>query len=221
MSLTVGRGFADLAGNRLDRPAVTVVDTPSLPPLMNSAGHDFDAARVEKETEFRLQGLARFVPEYAGIRPYAGQLLVLTPPPAASTRTSALVARLKVPYDATHIQIRTIKVARTRDVPTPCLRFAVAQRNGVLWNVECGPTDVPTVRVERPGGEVFTTPWVPLTIDVRGQRGQEIVLLVEARPLDPEVPPQSQPVFLVDLVRMVWEGEDPRVIRGELRMPPP
>ena len=51
--------------------------------------------------------------EYVSIKPHRGRMLKLTPPRAGSRYSSALLTRLKVPYDATHIQLRVLKVART------------------------------------------------------------------------------------------------------------
>lgn len=219
LTLAVGTGFRDLSGNKVSRPVVQVVSTPEYPPLMNNVGHDLAVGR--DDVEFSLQGEAKLIDEYAGIKGYQGsRLLKLVPPKAGSRYSSAMLARIRVAADAHWLQVRVLKVARTRDANTPCLQYTVAQINGMVWNVECGPTDVPRSMLDRgDDGEYFTTPWVHLNIDVRGQRSREVVFVLEARPLDPTMNVQMEPIFLVDMVRTVWEGEDPTVIQGDLQLP--
>jgi hypothetical protein len=216
LTLAIGTGFEDLVGNKLTRPTVQVVNTPDYPPLMNPVGHDFDKAR--KEPEFFSQGHVDFVDEYLGIKPYSGRLLKIKPPRSGARYTSAILARMRIPGEAQWVQVRALKVARTRDSPTPCLRYIVAGISGVLHNIECGPTDIPGSKMDTPDGELFTTPWVHLDIDVTGHRGHEVILVVEARPLDPKTSASSEPIFLVDMVRTVYEGEDPKVIQAELEL---
>ena len=218
LTLAVGVGFEDLVGNTLAKPEVTVINTKDYPPLMNQVGHDFDKARDAKP-EFRLQGEAELVDSHLGkIKPVRGRFLKLIPPRSGSRYSSALVTRLRVPADAEYLQVRVLKTARTRDTPTPCLRYVMAHIDGLLWNVECGPTDLPKSKIETPDGEYFTTPWVHLNIRVDGQRGREVLVVLEARPLDPKTPLGMDPVFLVDMVRTVWVGEDPRKIDGDLEL---
>ncbi len=217
LTLAVGTGFQDLVGNKLARPKVEVVNTPDYPPLMNNVGHDFDAARTEPE--FLLQGQIEFVDEYLGVKPYSGRLLKIEPPVSGARFSSALVARMRVAGDAKWLQVRALKIAHTRGSPTPCLRYVVASITGVLHKVECGPTDVPRGKLVVDGDEEqFTTQWIHLDIDVTGHRGHEIIVVIEARPLDPKTPPDMLPRFLVDMVRTVWEGEDPKVITGDLKL---
>lgn len=207
LSLAVGTDFKDLAGIALEKPHVTIIRTPDYPPLMNEAGTDFDAGR---EKEYRTQGDVGVVPVFAGLKPYAGRLLKIVPPPPGSRTTSALVSRIRVASDASVLQLRVAKVARTRDPETPCLRFIAAEVDGLVVTTQCGVTDVPrTLITDASGDEYFTSPWVHLNISVAGHRGRELVFLVEARPMTGEMKTTSEPVFLVDLVRVIWEGQDP------------
>lgn len=206
LSLAVGTDFKDLAGIALEKPHVTIIKTPDYPPLMHEAGNDFD---VDREKELRTQGEVSVVPSYAGLKPYSGRLLKIVPPPPGSRTTSAMMSRIRVSSDANELQVRVAKVARTRDPQTPCLRFTVAELDGLVVTSRCGPTDVPRTLLSDEGGdEYFTTPWVHLNINVAGHRGREVVFLVEARPMTSDMKPQSEPVFLVDLVRVVWEGQE-------------
>ena len=208
LTLAVGTGFEDLVGNKLTKPVVTAIITPDLPPLLTDTLHTFDSD-PDDDSDYRIQGQFEIVEEFASIKPYRGKLLKLTPPRAGSRFSSALITRVKVPHDATHIQARVLKVARSRDMNTPCIRMTIAQTNGTAWNVECEPRDAPTLMVtDDAGNEFFTTRWVPMTVQVIGQRGQEVVLIMEARPLDAAMSPTTEPVFLVDMLRIVKEGQD-------------
>ena len=207
LSLAVGTAFKDLAGVALERPYVTIIKTPDYPPLMNEAGNDFGDGR---EKEYRTQGDVTVVPTYASLKPYSGRFLKIVPPPSGSRTTSALVSRIRVSSDADILQVRVAKIARTRDPETPALRFTVAEVDGLVVSTQVGPTDVPRSLISQESGEeYFTTPWVHLNINVGGHRGRELVFIVEARPMTPDMKVQSEPVFLVDLIRVVWEGQDP------------
>lgn len=222
LTLAVGTGFSDLVGNKVTKPKVEVVQTPDYPPAMNNVGHDFDAARGKKE--FSYQGDVTLADHYLGLKGHAGRLAVLRPPSAGSRYSSALLARIRIPADAVWLQVRVRKVARNRDAKTPCLRYVLAQiDNGQLWNVECGPTDVPGEKFAAPdGAEYFTTdPFTLMNINVVGQRAREVVLVLEAKPLASDMNVETDPVFLVDMIRMVWEGEDPKSFGGDLQMAPP
>ena len=208
LTLAVGTGFEDLVGNKLTKPVVAAIITPDLPPLLTDSLHTF-ADQPDDDSDYRVQGQFEIVEKFASVKPYRGKILKLTPPRAGSRFSSALITRVKVPYDATHIQARVLKVQRSRDMNTPCLRMTIAQANGTAWNVECEPRDAPTLMVtDDSGNEFFTTRWVPMTVQVIGQRGQEIILVMEARPLDPAMSTTMKPVFLVDMLRIVKEGQD-------------
>lgn len=200
-------GFADLAGNRLPRAKTKLYTTPEHPPQMNSVGHDFSKQRTK--TEFKLQRDATLVDSHVGIKPNRGRFLLIKPPPAGSRYSSALIALIRIDSDTKYLQVKIAKIADTRAAETPCLRYTVAQVDGLPWSRDCGPTDVPMIPVEFGETRVFTTPWVPMTIDVEGLRDRQVVIELEARPLSPTVPMGSNPRFIVDVIRPVWEGQDP------------
>ncbi len=199
-------GFADLGGNRLPRPKTLFYDAPDYPPQMNSVGHDFDKAR--KDEEFRLQRDVRIVDEHFGVRPHRGRMLLITPPPAGSRYSSAMLARIQIDDDTRFLQLKVAKVADTNASLTPCLQLTVAQVDGMPWRRVCAPTDVPSIVLETERAEVLVTPWVPITVDVEGQRGRQVVIELEARPLDPATPVGSNPRFLIDMIRPIWEGQN-------------
>jgi len=207
LSLAVGVGFTDMAGHKLERPVVEVIRTPDLPPSLAGNGTDFAPGQ---EASMHVQGDVEFIDNFLGkVKPYAGRFLKITPPKPGSRYSSAIVSRLRVSPNAQTLQVRVLKSALSQEPNTPCLRYVVAHINGLLWNVECGPTDVPRTMLVANDEEHFTTPWVHLDIDVEGQRGQELLLVLEAKPLEPNMGTTTKPIFLVDLIRTVDSGQDP------------
>ena len=210
LSLAVGTAFTDLGGRSLTKPSVTTIRTPHLPPVLVGAAHDFRDSRGEEE--FSTQGEIEIVETHRGVKPFGGRLLVLTPPKAGRRYSSALITRTLIPNDAEWLQVYVRKIARTRDTHTPCLRYTVAQVTGELWNVECAPQQIPSLMIDTADGEFFSTKWLPISINVHGQRGQEVVLLLEAEPMQPDMPVESEPTFVVDRIRTVPEGQDHMVL---------
>ena len=112
---------------------------------------------------------------------------------------------------ASVLQVRVLKAAHTKDPNTPCLRYTVAQAGGLVWGRKCGPTDTPNIRHQDADGEFWVTDWVNLDIEVVGQRGQDVLLLLEAEPQGVDVKDGTDPVFVVDAIRVVGADEDPKV----------
>ncbi len=54
--------------------------------------------------------------------------------------------------------------------------------------------------------EYFMTPWSNVDIDVTGQRGKEVLVVLAAEPLSPEIDPESEPVFLIDSLTTIDDG---------------
>jgi len=215
LSMAVGVDFTNLNGAQMERALVEIVETPQPPPFVQEAGHDFNAGRTD--SEYTLHGTAELVDRFRGITPYRGRLLKITPPPAGQRAVAAFSTRLQVSADASHLTLRVMKIASTRDHETPSLRFLVAYPNGLIWRQMQAPTDVPQRQFEHEGREYFRTEWLHKSLDLVGQRGQEVTVIIEAEPLKPTMKPEMKPVFLVDLLHTVWEGEDPNVIRGDSR----
>ena len=51
--------------------------------------------------------------------------------------------------------------------------------------------------------EWVATPWSDLSVPLEGQRGQEVLVIIEAPPLSPTMNPAALTQFLVDFLRVV------------------
>ncbi len=213
LSVAIASEIPDLLNRRLGRAALSVVATLSSPPSLAATFHDFAVARGE--AEFTKVGAVDLIPAFGVELPSSGRFLRLLAPPAVGTTSAAVLTRFVVNGTARALEVRVKKIARTRDVETPCLRVTLSSPKGVVFSVDCGPTEVPKQPITGPelagagaagspqDREWVATPWSDLSVPLEGQRGQEVLVIIEAPPLSPTMNPAALTQFLVDFLRVV------------------
>ena len=201
LSVAISSELIDLLGRRLDKAALATFDTAAAPPAMLGTEHDFSAARGT--AEFQVVGAVDFIGNFGTEVPSSGQLARLIPPSPLAANASALVTRISVPGDASRLEVRVRKVARTRDAETPCLTVTLARTSGVLWQVVCGASEVPRTAFPGPDGEWLGTAWTDVTIPLDGQRNVEAIVVIEAKARSVTMTSTMDTQFLVDRIRIV------------------
>ena len=193
VGLFVKPTLQDLVGRSLDTPIHMMIKTLELP---ERAAEQVDFGGGS--TPWRIVGEGSVVGAHRGIVASAGRLIALKPPKARQTRPYAVLVRIRVPDRPCTLRVRAVKVTRSEAARSGALELIVSAPDGRLWSRRTILEEGPTVSIA--GQQAVQTRWSVTDLKMDEHRNEDVVVTLQAGPLDPRVPPHGRPTFLIDTV---------------------